>query len=253
MLLTFIPSSFFIIGKSDPDGTKAGDAVDMNVVKRLNDFFDGHFRKEGVYSNDDMILFLKPFIGREEAVLQLTMLLYQNGEESTYDVERIMNAFPAGKEDEMHAYVRIQLDKKKEEEEEAATAEKATIATTTAGNLVHIPTDITTTTTTTTIGAPTSWGAEAGKAVVPNGWGHDDLSMSSSLFEDIAKPHAADDNDTVADLVVDHELEVYNKNKEHVQNRIEADHEKEASVKEKAGNKLSRITRQTSPRKVLEN
>jgi hypothetical protein len=250
MLLTFIPSSFFIIGKSDPDGTKAGDAVDLNVVKRLNDFFYGHFRKEGVYSNDDMILFLKPFIGREEAVLQLILLLYQNGEESTYDVERIMNAFPAGKEDEMHAYVQIQLDKKKEE---AAIAEKAAITTTTAANLVHAPTAITTTST--TIDAPTFWGAEAGTAVVPDRWGRDDLSMSSSLFEDIAKPHAADDNDTVVDLVVDHKLTVHNKNKEHVQNRIEADHEKEASVEEKAGNKLSRVThtRQTSKSKVLEN
>jgi hypothetical protein len=246
----FYSSSFFI-GKSDPDGTKAGDAVDMNVVKRLNDFFDSHFRKEGVYSNDDMILFLKPFIGREEAVLQLTLLLYKNGEESTYDVERIMNAFPAGKEDEMHAYVQTQLDKKKQQ---AAIAEKAKaahppstdITTTSAANLVQVPTDITTTTTTTTTGPPTFWGAEAGTAVVPDGW-DDDLSMSSALFEDIAKPHAADD------IEVDHELAVHNKEKEHVQNRIEADHEKEASVKEKAGNKLSRITRQTSKRKVLEN
>jgi len=131
MLLTFIPSSFFIIGKSDPDGTKAGD-VDMNVVKRLIDFFDGHFRKEGVYSNDDMIVFLKPFIGREEAVLQLTMLLYQNGEESTYDVARIMNAFPAGKEDEMHAYVNTTLKEyaqlKKKKELDAATAAAAAAA-----------------------------------------------------------------------------------------------------------------------------
>jgi hypothetical protein len=131
MLLTFIPSSFFIIGKSDPDGRKSGDAVDMNVVKRLIDFFDGHFRKEGVYSNDDMIAFLKPFIGREEAVLQLTMLLYQNGEESTYDVTRIMNAFPAGKEDEMHAYVNTTLKeyaqlKKKKELDAATTSVGAT-------------------------------------------------------------------------------------------------------------------------------
>ena len=223
----------------------------MNVVNRLTVFFDGHFRKEGVYSKDAIIAFLKPFIGREEAVLQLTLLLYKNGEESTTDVERIMNAFPAGKEDEMHAYVQTQLDKKKQQ---AAIAEKAKaahppstdITTTSAANLVQVPTDITTTTTTTTTGAPTFWGAEAGTAVVPDGWG-DDLSMSSALFEDIAKPHAADD------IEVDHELAVHNKEKEHVQNRIEADHEKEASVKEKAGNKLSRITRQTSKRKVLEN
>jgi hypothetical protein len=227
----------------------------MNVVNRLTVFFDGYFRKEGVYSKDAIIAFLKPFIGREEAVLQLTLLLYKNGEESTTDVERIMNAFPKGKEDEMHQYVQIQLDKK---QQQAVIAEKAaqpstSITTTTAANLVHVPTDITTTST--TIGAPTFWGAEAGTAVVPDGW--DDLSMSSSVFEDIAKPHAVDDNDAVVDLEEDHEhahdLAVHNKNKEHVQNRIEADHEKEASVKEKAGNKLSRVTRQTSKRKVLEN
>jgi hypothetical protein len=77
MLLTFIPSSFFIIGKSDPDGTKAGDAVDMDVVKRLIVFLNGHY--PGAYPEDKMIEFLTPFIGREEAVLQLTMLLYQYG------------------------------------------------------------------------------------------------------------------------------------------------------------------------------
>jgi hypothetical protein len=79
--------------------------------------------------------------------------------------------------------------------------------------------------------------------------------MSSYLFEDIAKPHAADDNDTAVDLEVDHQnahnLAVHNKNKKHVQNRIEADHEKEASVKEKAGNNLSRVTRQHPKEKYL--
>jgi hypothetical protein len=53
MLLTFIPPSFFIIGKSDPDGTKAGDAVDIDVVNRLIVFLNGHY--PGAYPEDKMI------------------------------------------------------------------------------------------------------------------------------------------------------------------------------------------------------
>jgi hypothetical protein len=109
MLLTFIPSSFFIIGKSDPDGKKAG--IDMDVVKRLIVFLNGHY--PGAYPEDKMIEFLTPFIGREEAFLQLTMLLYQNGIEDSAEIVNIMNAFPAGKEDEMHAYVNTQLKSSK--------------------------------------------------------------------------------------------------------------------------------------------
>jgi hypothetical protein len=127
MLLTFIPSSFFIIGKSDPDGTKAGDAVDMDVVKRLIVFLNGHY--PGAYPEDKMIEFLTPFIGREEAVLQLTMLLYQYGIEDSAEIVNIMNAFPAGKEDEMHAHVNTQLKAytqlKKKKELDAATAAAA--------------------------------------------------------------------------------------------------------------------------------
>jgi hypothetical protein len=107
-------------------------------------------------------------------------LLYQNGEESTSDVERIMNAFPKGKEDEMHQYVQIQLDKKQEAAIAANAGQPSTaITTTTAANVAHVPTAITTTT---SIGHPTFWGAEAGTAVAQDGW-DDDLSMTGSLFD----------------------------------------------------------------------
>jgi hypothetical protein len=72
-------------------------------------------------------VFTRPFIGREEAVLQLTMLLYQNGVvEDSAEIVNIMNAFPAGKEDEMHTYVNTQLKSytqlKNKKELDAATA-----------------------------------------------------------------------------------------------------------------------------------
>jgi hypothetical protein len=106
--LTFYSFLFcYPIGKSDPDGKKAEDAVDMNVVNRLIAFLNGHY--PGSHPEDKMIEFLTPFIGREEAVLQLTMFLYQNGVEDSAEVVRIMNVFPAGKEDEMHAFVNTQL------------------------------------------------------------------------------------------------------------------------------------------------
>jgi hypothetical protein len=113
----------YYIGKSDPDGKKAGDTVDMKVVNRLIIFLNGHY--PGAYPEDKMIEFLTPFIGREEAVLQLTMLLYQNGVEDSAEIVTIMNAFPAGKEDEMHAYVHTQLKKKKELDAAAAAAAAA--------------------------------------------------------------------------------------------------------------------------------
>ena len=109
----------------------------MNVVNRLTVFFDGYFRKEGVYSKDAIIAFLKPLIGREEAVLQLTLLLYKNGEESTTDVERIMNSFPKGKEDELHQFVQIQLNKKKQQAAEKAAQPSTTFTTTSTLLLVH--------------------------------------------------------------------------------------------------------------------
>ena len=106
--LLFLPH----IGKSvDPDGTKAGAVVDMNVVDRLIVFLNSHHPAE--YPKEKMIEYLTPFIGREEAFLQLTMLLYQNGVENSDVIVNIMNAFPAGEEDAMHAHVHTQLRKKK--------------------------------------------------------------------------------------------------------------------------------------------
>jgi thioredoxin-like negative regulator of GroEL len=96
------------------------DTVDMEVVNRLIVFLNGHY--PGAYPEDKMTEFLTPFIGREEALLQLTMLLYQNGEEDIAEIVNIMNAFPAGKEDEIHAYVHTQLKLKKELDAAAAAA-----------------------------------------------------------------------------------------------------------------------------------
>jgi hypothetical protein len=110
----------YYIGRSDLDGKKAGDAVDMNVVDRLINFLNGHY--PGAYPREKIIEFLTPFIGQEEAFLQLTILLYQNGVEDCIEIVNIMNAFPAGKEDEMHAYVHTQLKLKKELDAAAAAA-----------------------------------------------------------------------------------------------------------------------------------
>jgi hypothetical protein len=118
--LLFLPH----IGKSvDPDGTKAGAVVDMNVVDRLIVFLNSHHPAE--YPKEKMIEYLTPFIGREEAFLQLTMLLYQNGVENSDVVVNIMNAFPAGEEDAMHAHVHTQLRKKKVLDATRAAATRA--------------------------------------------------------------------------------------------------------------------------------
>jgi hypothetical protein len=118
--LLFLPH----IGKSvDPDGTKAGAVVDMNVVDRLIVFLNSHHPAE--YPKEKMIEYLTPFIGREEAFLQLTMLLYQNGVENSDVIVNIMNAFPAGEEDAMHAHVHTQLRKKKVLDATRAAATRA--------------------------------------------------------------------------------------------------------------------------------
>jgi hypothetical protein len=94
---------------------------------------------------------------------------------------------------------------------------------------------------------------------------NDDLSTSETLFiEDIANPtppHTLPPQDVIIPTqtpvdIEDHEhahdLALHDKFKEHVQNRIVADHEKESSGKEKSGsNKLAR-TRQSSKRSLLE-
>jgi hypothetical protein len=106
----FLPHS--LIGKSDPDGEKAGDTVGMEVINRLIVFLNGHY--PGAYPEDK--------IGRVEAYLQLTMLLYQYGVEDCAEIENIMNASPTGKEDKMHAYVHTQLKLKKELDAAAAAS-----------------------------------------------------------------------------------------------------------------------------------
>jgi hypothetical protein len=95
----------------------------MNVVDRLIVFLNSHHPAE--YPKEKMIEYLTPFIGREEAFLQLTMLLYQNGVENSDVIVNIMNAFPAGEEDAMHAHVHTQLRKKKVLDATRAAATRA--------------------------------------------------------------------------------------------------------------------------------
>ena len=121
--------SFLILyytGKSDPDGKKAGNDVDMNVVNRLIDFYNARW---GLVSDKNAVIaFLKPFVGREETVLQLVILLCKYGEKSTDWVAHLMKAYPEGKEDEMHAFV-VNAYAEKAATEKAA-AEKAGAAST---------------------------------------------------------------------------------------------------------------------------
>ena len=121
--------SFHILyytGKSDPDGKKAGNDVDMNVVNRLIEFYNARW---GLVSDKNAVMaFLKPFVGREETVLQLVILLCKYGEKSTDWVAHLMKAYPEGKEDEMHAFVvNAYAEKAAEAEEKAAAAAATTV------------------------------------------------------------------------------------------------------------------------------
>ena len=208
--------SFLILyytGKSDPDGKKAGDDVDMNVVNRLIDFYNG--QGCGASNKNAVIAFFKPFIGREETVLQLIILLFNHGEKSTNGIEDLMKLYPEGQEDEMHAFVVNAFAEKAAAEATAAAAAS------------------------TTTGASSFWGAEGGSAVVQD---EDDLS-TSSLFENKA-PVADEPVDIVEDHAHKEELAASAKNKEHAKKRVDADDEKEISEKiTKKNKKKSRITR----------
>ena len=96
----------------------------MNVVNRLIDFYNARW---GLVSDKNAVIaFLKPFVGREETVLQLVILLCKYGEKSTDWVAHLMKAYPEGKEDEMHAFVVNAYAEKAAEAEEKATAAAAT-------------------------------------------------------------------------------------------------------------------------------
>ena len=115
----------------------------MNVVNRLIDFYNARW---GLVSDKNAVIaFLKPFVGREETVLQLVILLCNNGEKSTDWVAHLMKAYPEGKEDEMHAFVVNAFAEKAAEAEEKAAAATAAAATT-------VP-DIVTTSTSTALAA----------------------------------------------------------------------------------------------------
>jgi len=242
--------SLYIIGKSlEPDGMKVGNddgdgygmKVDATIVDE--DYINRFINIWGYFTNDfktreDAIAAIYPYVDskREETFLTLLHMLLEGVPDEVKDINKFMLQGD-GHYNEMFQNLRIHIREEVRLREEAAASETATTATATATTtLVVMPsTDIVTT---------------AG----------DDLSMSSIFKEDIAISPTVEDvhtipNDivTVVNLEEDHEHE--HQMKLHVQNRKEADHEKEISVRGKAGsNKLARrvTTRSNSNRNILE-
>jgi hypothetical protein len=238
MLLTFILSS---IGKSlEPDGMKVGeedgDGMKVDATIMDEDYINRFINMWGYFTNDlktreDAIAAISPYVDskREETFLTLLRMLLEGVPDEVKDINKFMQQGD-GHYNEMFQNLRIHIREEERVREEAIDAATATTT------LVVMPsTDIVTT---------------AG----------DDLSMSSIFKEDIAISPTVEDvhtipNDivTVVNLEEDHEHE--HQMKLHVQNRKEADHEKEISVRGKAGsNKLARrvTTRSNSNRNILE-
>jgi hypothetical protein len=238
MLLTFILSS---IGKSlEPDGMKVGeedgDGMKVDATIMDEDYINRFINMWGYFTNDlktreDAIAAISPYVDskREETFLTLLRMLLEGVPDEVKDINKFMQQGD-GHYNEMFQNLRIHIREEERVREEAIDAATATTT------LVVMPsTDIVTT---------------AG----------DDLSMSSIFKEDIAISPTVEDvhtipNDivTVVNLEEDHEHE--HQMKLHVQNRKEADHEKDISVRGKAGsNKLARrvTTRSNSNRNILE-
>ena len=249
--------SLYIIGKSlEPDGMKVGNddgdgdgmKVDATIVDE--DYINRFINIWGYFTNDlktreDAIAAIYPYVDskREETFLTLLHMLLEGVPDEVIDINKFMLQGD-GHYNEMFLNLRIHIREEVRLREEAAASETATTATATATTtLVVIPsTDIVTT---------------AG----------DDLSTSNSIFkEDIAIPPTVEDVhripqdiviptqiNAVVNLEEDHEHA--HQMKLHVQNRKEADHEKESSVREKAAgsNKLvRRTTRSNSNRNIFE-
>jgi hypothetical protein len=251
MLLTFILSS---IGKSlEPDGMKVGNddgdgygmKVDATIVDE--DYINRFINIWGYFTNDfktreDAIAAIYPYVDskREETFLTLLHMLLEGVPDEVIDINKFMLQGD-GHYNEMFQNLRIHIREEVRLREEAAASETATTATATATTtLVFMPsTDIVTT---------------AG----------DNLSVSSIFKEDIAIPPTVEDVhtipqdiviptqvDTVVNFQEDHEHA--HQMKLHVQNRKEADHEKDISVRGKAGsNKLARRVTTRSKQNISE-
>jgi hypothetical protein len=240
--------SLYIIGKSlEPDGMKVGNddgdgygmKVDATIVDE--DYINRFINIWGYFTNDfktreDAIAAIYPYVDskREETFLTLLHMLLEGVPDEVKDINKFMLQGD-GHYNEMFQNLRIHIREEVRLREEAAASETAT-ATVTTTLVVTPSTDIVTT---------------AG----------DDLSMSSIFKEDIAIPPTVEDVHTIPrDIVIpvvnlEEDHEHAHQMKLHVQNRKEADHEKESSVREKAAgsNKLvRRTTRSNSNRNILE-
>jgi hypothetical protein len=236
--------SLYIIGKSlEPDGMKVGNddgdgygmKVDATIVDE--DYINRFINIWGYFTNDfktqeDAIAAIYPYVDskREETFLTLLHMLLEGVPDEVKDINKFMLQGD-GHYNEMFQNLRIHI----REVDDAATA-TATATTT----LVFMPsTDIVTT---------------AG----------DNLSVSSIFKEDIAIPPTVEDVhtipqdiviptqvDTVVNFQEDHEHA--HQMKLHVQNRKEADYEKDISVRGKAGsNKLARRVTTRSKQNISE-
>jgi hypothetical protein len=236
MLLTFILSSIgkslepdgMKVGEEDGDGMKVNATVDEDYVDRFINLW-GHYTYD-LKTREDTIAAISPYVDSkwEETFLTLLHMLLEGVPDEVKDINKFMQEGD-GHYNEMFQNLRIHIREEERVREEAIDAATATTT------LVVMPsTDIVTT---------------AG----------DDLSMSSIFKEDIAISPTVEDvhtipNDIVTVVNLEEDHEHAHQMKLHVQNRKEADHEKDISVRGKAGsNKLARrTTRSNSNRNILE-
>jgi hypothetical protein len=216
--------------------------VDDDYIERYINMWD-HWIKPSTKSREDAIKAISPYVAskREDTYLHLLSDTLESLPDEVVGIDTMMETW-IGRYDEMFVMVDTHI-REKERERQLLLEDVAT-------NDTDMVTD------------------------------DDDLSKSETLFiediaapppplfiEDIAAPpppHTLPPQDVIIPTqtpvdIVDHQhahdLASYNKNKEHVQNRIEADQEKDSSIREKSGsNKLARriTTRQSSKRSLLE-
>jgi hypothetical protein len=235
--------SFLIlyIGKSvDPIGTKPGEEdgkkvdatviatviVDDDLVQRYIVMCE-HWTGQCA-TREEAIAAISPFVvsKREETFLDLLSMLLESVPDEAKNVNNFMHNWD-GNYHEMFLELRIHIREVERVRNEAA-------ATATTAIMIDLPDDVCNS--------------------------NDNLSVDNALFEedvhtipqDIVVGAEEQAATTVVNLEEDHEHA--HEMKLHVQNRKEADHEKESSVREKAGsNKLvRRTTRSNSNRNILE-
>jgi hypothetical protein len=240
---SFAYYSLYIIGKSlEPDGMKVGDengdgdaTVDEDYVDRFINLW-GHFTSD-LKTREDAIAAISPYVDskREEIYLTLLHMLLESVPVEAKQINMFMLQGD-GNYNEMFLQLRIHIREEVRVRNEAAATASAT------ATMIDLPDN----------------GSNS----------NDNLSVDNALFEednahtipqdiviDVEKQAVIIPTrvDTVVNLEEDHEHA--HEMKLHVQNRKEADHEKDTSVREKAGsNKLARrvATRSNSKLNILE-